>query len=304
MKIGKRRKAERMPMGKLTKKNLPWIYLFILPSFAVFLLFYLWPIVSAIATSFTRWNGFTSPEWNNFANYLRLFRQESFWIAIGNLLAWSLIAATVHVGFAVLVALVFYRRPPGWKFARAAFMVPNVISMAAWAMIYRFVFNNDFGLLNGIIRVFDPGFNVNWFFQSPAAFWAITFTWVFYAVVGTLVVLADLMAIPPDVQEAARIDGANGWQVLRHINLPLCKFSIGTTMIMSLTSRITMYENISLTSRGGPGNDTMSLSILLVNNITDNNYGMANAVGVVMLVIGVIMLLAVQKSFRMNESYY
>lgn len=92
MKIGKRRKAERMPMGKLTKKNLPWIYLFILPSFAVFLLFYLWPIVSAIATSFTRWNGFTSPEWNNFANYLRLFRQESFWIAIGNLLAWSLIA--------------------------------------------------------------------------------------------------------------------------------------------------------------------------------------------------------------------
>ena len=75
-------------------------------------------------------------------------------------------------------------------------------------------------------------------------------------------------------------------------------------MIMSLTSRITMYENISLTSRGGPGNDTMSLSILLVNNITDNNYGMANTVGVVMLVIGVIMLLAVQKSFRMNESYY
>ena len=298
------KRAKHMPMGKLERKNLPWIYLFVLPSIAMFLLFYLWPIVSAIATSFTKWNGFTAPEWNGLNNYVRLLRQESFWISIRNLLGWSALAATVHVGFSILVALIFFRQPPGWKFARAAFMVPNVISGAAWAMIYRFVFNYDFGLLNGIIRTFDPDFDVNWFYESPAAFWAITFTWVFYAVVGTLVILADLMAIPADVREAARIDGASGWQVTRYVDLPLCRFSIGTTMIMALTARITMYECISLTTRGGPGDDTMGLSLILVKNITDYNYGVANAVGVIMLLLGGIILLAVRKSFKMDESIY
>ncbi|MCI9151411.1 MAG: sugar ABC transporter permease [Lachnospiraceae bacterium] len=296
------KKGKYMSMGRLERKRLPWIYLFVLPSIAIFLLFYLWPIVSAIATSFTKWNGFTTPEFNGINNYLRLFRQESFWLSIRNLLGWSALAATVHVGFSLLVALIFFRRPPGWKFARAAFMVPNVISGAAWAMIYRFVFNNEFGLLNGLIRKGAPNFDVNWFYESPAAFWAITFTWIFYAVVGTLVILADLMAVPADVREAARIDGASGWQLTRFIDLPLCRFSIGTTMIMSLTARITMYECIALTTRGGPGDDTMGLALLLVKNITDYNYGVANAIGVIMLLLGGLILFVVRKSFRMGES--
>lgn len=298
------KKIKREPMGKLERKKLPWIYLFILPSIIVFLMFYLWPIVSAIATSFTKWNGFTVPEFNGLNNYIRLFKQESFLIAIKNLLGWCLLGATVHVGFSVLVAFIFYRQPKGWKFARAAFMVPNVISGAAWAMIYRFVFNDEYGLLNGIIRKFNPDFHVNWFFESPAAFWAITLTWVFYGVVGTLVILADLMAVPAEVREAARIDGASGWQLTRFVDLPLCRFSIGTTMIMALTARITMYEAISLTTRGGPGDDTMGLALILVNNISDYNYGVANAIGVIMLLLGGLILFAVRKFFKMGESIY
>jgi len=204
----------------------------------------------------------------------------------------------------VLVALVFYKGPPGWKFVRTAFMVPNVISAAAWAMIYRFIFNNDFGLLNNMIRAFDPTFSVNWFYQSPAAFWAITFTWLFYSVIISLVVLADLMAIPSDLHEAARIDGANAFDVMWRINLPLCHFSIGTSVLMAVTSRISMFEPIALTSRGGPGDDTMNLSLILVRSLTDNNYGLANATGVIMFVMGILMLLVIRRLFRMDVSYY
>ena len=239
------------PMGKLERKSLPWVYLFLLPSIIIFVSFYLWPIISVLATSFTKYNGYTSPEWIGLRNYLRLFGMSSFQISIRNMLSWSLIAATFHVAFGVLVALIFFKGPPGWKFARTSFMVPNVISAAAWAMIYRFVFNNDFGLLNNIVRVFNPGFSVNWFFESPAAFLAITFTWVFYSVVIALIVFADLMAIPHDIREAAYIDGANGFDVMWRINLPLCRFSIGTSIILAVTSRIGMFEPIQLTSRGG-----------------------------------------------------
>lgn len=287
-------------ISSLERRSLPWIYAFLAPTVIMFLMFYLWPILTVMYTSFTRWNGMTSPEWTGIVNFKRLFGMKSFLISLRNLGLWSLIAAVLHTFFGVMVALMFFKTPPGWKFVRTVFMIPNVISGAAWAMIYRFLFNNEFGLLNNVIRIIDKGFNVNWFFESPAAFWAITFTWLFYAVVITLVVLSDLMAISADVHEAAIIDGASGWQIMTRIDLPLCRFSIGTSVIMGVTSRISMYEAIALTSRGGPGDDTMSLSMILVKAISDFNYGLANSAAMVMLILGALIMLICNRAFRMN----
>ena len=110
------------------------------------------------------------------------------------------------------------------------------------------------------------------------------------------------MNIPKELNEAALIDGATGWQLIRYIQLPLCRASIGTSVIASLTSRIAMYEQIALTTSGGPGDDTMSLPIILVKGIMDYRYGYANAVGVVMFIIGLIVLGVVNKLFRMDEA--
>ena len=112
------------------------------------------------------------------------------------------------------------------------------------------------------------------------------------------------MNIPTEWIEAAKIDGAKGWQVIRYIMLPLCRNAIGTSVICSLTSRITMYEQIALTTAGGPGDGTMSLAIMLVNNVTDYKYGQANAIGVIMFLIGIVIMAIVNKVFRMNESVY
>lgn len=133
---------------------------------------------------------------------------------------------------------------------------------------------------------------------------SMTTTQKTYAVIVTLVVLGDLMNIPKELNEAALIDGATGWQLIRYIQLPLCRASIGTSVIASLTSRIAMYEQIALTTSGGPGDDTMSLPIILVKGIMDYRYGYANAVGVVMFIIGLIVLGVVNKLFRMDEANY
>ena len=253
------KKATRIKAGRIQRANYKWIYLFLLPTIVIFAMFYLMPIAQVFVTSFTKWDGFNAPKFNGLTNYINLFTNSSFLIALKNLLWWCVIALTLHVGFGTLVAFVLYQRPHGWKFTRTVFMIPNVISAAAWAMIYKFIFNNDFGILNSVIRVFNPNFNVQWFYKSPWAFWAVTFTWLFYAVIVTLVVLGDLMNIPKELNEAALIDGATGWQPIRYIQLPLCRASIGTSVIASLTSRIAMYEQIALTTSGGPGDDTMSL---------------------------------------------
>lgn len=298
------KKATRIKAGRIQRANYKWIYLFLLPTIVIFAMFYLMPIAQVFVTSFTKWDGFNAPKFNGLTNYINLFTNSSFLIALKNLLWWCVIALTLHVGFGTLVAFVLYQRPHGWKFTRTVFMIPNVISAAAWAMIYKFIFNNDFGILNSVIRVFNPNFNVQWFYKSPWAFWAVTFTWLFYAVIVTLVVLGDLMNIPKELNEAALIDGATSWQLIRYIQLPLCRASIGTSVIASLTSRIAMYEQIALTTSGGPGDDTMSLPIILVKGIMDYRYGYANAVGVVMFIIGLIVLGVVNKLFRMDEASY
>lgn len=298
------RKREKAKITRLEKRNYKWIYLFLLPSLLIFVVFYLQPIVTVFATSFTKWDGFNSPEFIGLKNYSNMFKSDTFLISLKNLLLWSVIAATLHVGFGVLVAFILYHKPKGWKLTRAVFMIPNVISAAAWAMIYKFIFNNDMGLLNNMIRKVNPDFNVQWFYQSPWAFWAVTFTWLFYAVIVTLIVMNDLMAIPAELTEAARVDGATGWQVTCRIHLPLCRNAIGTGIICSITARIAMYEQIFLTTAGGPGDDTMNIPIILVKSISDMKYGYANANGVIMFVLGLIILAIINKAFKMNESVY
>lgn len=286
------------------QKNLLWIWAFLLPCIVIFLMFYLMPIVMLIYTSFTSWDGANLPKFTGLTNYIMLFRADDFKAALVNLFLWAIIAGTAHVGFGVLIALLLFRGPHGWKFVQTVFMVPNVIASAAWAMIYRFVFNGSYGILNGIIRIFIPKFAVNWLFQSPYAFFAVTLTWLFYAVVVTLLVMGDLKAIPEDLHEAARIDGASELYITWRINLPLCRNSIGTAVICAISSRISMYETITLTTNGGPGNDTMNIPLILVNAINNSKYGYANASGMMMLVLGILMLVLVNRLFRMNESVY
>lgn len=293
-----------MKISRLEKKDYKWIYLFLLPSIAIFLLFYLVPILTVILTSFTKWDGFNKPMFIGFKNYINMFQSKSFLISLKNLLLWSVIAGTLHVGFGVLVAFILFKKLPGWKFTRSVFMIPNVISAAAWAMIYKFIFNDKMGFLNNIIRKINPNYHVQWFYQSPYAFWAVTFTWLFYAVIVTLIVLNDLMSVPEELTEAAKVDGATPWQITIRILLPLCRNAIGTGVICSITSRIAMYEQVYLTTAGGPGDDTMNLPLILVKSINDLKYGYANANGMIMFILGLIILAVVNKAFKMNESVY
>ena len=277
---------------------------FCLPFIIGFLLFLIIPMGISFYYSLCDYDILSPPKFVGLKNYIDMFTNDAFRISLKNILLWSLIAGTLHVGFGVLVAFILYHKPKGWKFTRAVFMVPNVISAAAWAMIYRFIFNDDMGILNNIIRKINPDFHIQWFYESPYAFWAVTFTWLFYAVIVTLIVLNDLMAIPEELTEAAKVDGATGWQITRMIHLPLCRNAIGTGVICSITSRVAMYEQIALTTAGGPGDDTMNLPIILVKSIQDLKYGYANANGVIMFILGLVILAMVNRVFKMNESVY
>ena len=184
--------TKKKKYGKVQVKNFKWIYAFLLPTIIIFVMFYVQPIAVMLTTSFTKWDGFNDPAFNGISNYIKLFTNSASAASIKNLILWSVIAMTFHVGFGVLTAFALYLQPHGWKFTRSVFMIPNIISAAAWALIYRFIFNDQMGVLNSVIRVFNKDFSAQWFYQSPYAFWAVTLTWLFYAVIVTLIVFCLL----------------------------------------------------------------------------------------------------------------
>jgi raffinose/stachyose/melibiose transport system permease protein len=283
-----------------------WIAAFLAPTIVILCMFYLIPILTVLVTGFTEWNGMGTPVFTGWDNYVKLISYDNtFMIALRNLLLWSLIAATLHVGFGTLVAFVLYKKRFGWRLVRGAFMIPMVISSAAWAMIYNILFNDEMGVINnGIRKLGFANFHVSWFYESPAAFIAITLTWLFYAVYVTLIVYNDLMAIPKEVHEAALLDGATEWQVTRFINIPLVKNAIATGIILSVTARIAGFEEVALTSRGGPGNDTYNITLMLYDGIVNYQYGYANAAATVMILLGMLVMVLINRLFKMNEKTY
>jgi len=281
------------------------IFLFLVPIIIVFLLFYLVPVVTVFVTSFTHWSGFGKISFAGFDNYRRLFfHDNTFFVAFRNLMLWCLITIVFHVPFGALIAFMLHKKPFGWKFVRAVFMIPNIITLAAWAIMYRFIFNNDFGIINNLIRAAGfADFSVNWFFDIRTAFFAVTLTWVFFSIVNTLLVLSALKSIPREIYESAYLDGATSWEIAFKIEIPMIKSALSTCMILSLAGIITQFEVIFITTRGGPGNRTFNLALMLYDGIMSNDFGYANAVAALMIIIGISILVITNKVFGRNTQW-
>ena len=139
----------------------------------------------------------------------------------------------------------------------------------------------------------------NLFGNSKYAFWTVTLTWILYAGFNTIIFLAEMGAIDKEIYEAARVDGAKPWQVDRFITLPLMRNIFGTCVILASVAMVSQFDIIYVTTKGGPGSTTLNLPMFLYKAATlENNYGKANAVGVVQIVLGLVLVVLIQQLFR------
>lgn len=289
------------------KKNL-WIFIFLLPTVILFLLIYAIPLGMVTVTSLFDYRVF--PNRFNFVglgNYIQLFTQDAgFRIGFKNTIIWILIHCILHVGLGVSLALVLYKKPKGWKFVRTIYMIPNIISNAAIAMIFINFYNPVYGVVNSFLRIIGKAsLERNWLFETETAFPAITMIWFIFAGYTTILVLAQALTLDESILEAARIDGASNFQVDLFVVLPLLKKIIGTTMIMAATYMLQLFDLIYITTKGGPGTTTTNLPLILYRTaLGENNYGYANTVGVIIIILGIICMTIINKLFRVNENDY
>lgn len=280
---------------------------FLLPCLLLFALIYLIPLIMVLVSSFFEWKAGGVFNFIGIQNYINAFTNDDrMLIALRNTGIWVLLQSTVHVGLGTIIAFMLARKMRGWKVLRTIYMIPNVVSAAALGVIFLNVFNPKYGLVNSIVsQITGTSFQKNWFFEEGSAFMTVTWSWLLYTGMIIIVVLAGILAIPEDVTEAARIDGATEMQINLQIRLPLIRPVLGTSVILAATSMLREFELIYLTTNGGPGDMTLNLPLYLYKtSMTDNNYGYANMMGVVLIVAGIVAVQAINKLFRMNESDY
>ena len=280
--------------------------IFLTPSILLFVLIFAAPIATVIGSSFTDWRMNRPPSFIGVSNYIELFTNDrSFSAALFNTMKWIVLQSTINVGMGLLVALLTANKKPFLRFVKVAYLVPSVISSSALAMIFFFVFHPTLGLVNNIIRLlWNPEFNQNWYFQSNTAFMAVTLTTIFFAGTFCLLFSAQIASIPEAIFESVRIDGASGLATIFYITLPMIRHIIGTCMILAAAGAIKTFEVIYLTTGGGPGTKTINLSVYLYNiQMRSDRYGYGNAVGTIMIILGVAVIALINRIFRNRDQY-
>lgn len=287
-------------------KSKKWmIILFTLPTMALFVLVYLAPMLIVFVTSFFDWKAGGIFKFIGLRNYILGFTSDSRMVRASlNTIIWTVLQAVVHVGIGTILAFILAEKFCGWKVFRTIFMIPNVISSAALAVIFLNVFNAKYGLVNSFITsITGKNFTKNWFFDQNSAFPTLTGTWLLYTGMIVIIVLAGIFSIPEELYEAARIDGATNFVINMKIRLPLIRPVLGTAVIIAATSMLREFELIFLTTNGGPGDLTLNLPLYLYKtSLTENNYGYANMMGVILILAGVVVVWLINKMFKMDET--
>ena len=284
-----------------TKNKKIWIFLFTIPCMILFALVYAAPIITVFYTSLCDYTAFNSPAFQGIKNFITIFSDSDFICSIRNTLLWVVLQSTIHVGVGLAMALVLRRKPKGWKFARTAYMIPNIIPTAATGVMFTLLLNPMVGIVKPIMDFLgiDYAMVPNLFGNSRYAFWTVTATWILYSGFNTIIFLAEMGAVSKEIYEAAAIDGATPWQADRYITLPLMRNVCGTCVTLASVAMVSQFDIIYMTTKGGPGTSTLNLPIYLYKAATlENNYGKANAVGVVQIIIGITLVILIKGLFR------
>jgi ABC-type sugar transport system permease subunit len=267
-------------------------YLFILPFFAIYAAFLLYPTLSALWLSFHEAVALDTPTFTGLDNYVRLVQDERYLHALRNTTVYALASVFILSPLALVVAVAirsFLVPSANLKsFYRIALFVPFVTSLVVIALMFSLVFNKDFGLLNSFFDLIGLP-KLNWLRSERLAMVSIILVGIWtYLGINSLYFLAGLQNIPEELNEAAAIDGAGRWKRFRYITLPLLRPTILFVVIQATIFSYQLFELPFLLTRGGPSDATLFLSIYLYEvGFSQFDRGYAAAIGYSMALISV-----------------
>ena len=258
-------------------------YAFIAVPMAVFLTFFIYPLLYSLYISRYDWGVFGKIETLGWANYQELWHDEIFWRAVKNTVMYTAVVVPLEMALALSLAVIVNAGIRGRSFFRSAFYFPSLASSAAITAIAIYILSAD-GLLNAVI-----GGDRSWFGDSDTALWSIAGLNV-WTTSGTMMLfyLAALQAIPTDVYEAAAMDGAKTWRTFWKITFPLLKPGHFFVSVVAVIGALQVFDQAFLVSNGsgGPNYSTLTVVLYLYRTaIRDVRFGYAAAMGIALFVL-------------------
>ena len=276
-------------------KHWKGIALFLLPALILYGAFFIYPLGFVFGISLTEWNGVTAPQFRGVRNFVDLALNDTFRLSVRNNFIWALSLGFLQIFLAAVVAMILTRRPAGWRVLRTIYFLPNVISQVAIAMLWMAIYNAEHGILNQILTSLAlEQWTHNWLGEIETALPAIIAQQVLYIGYFMIIVLAGTMAIPVSFYEAAEIDGANVWQQETHITLPMVRGILITAMTLAMAYGMRHFEATFLMTAGGPANSTSVMGLMLYNMMGHLDYGHANAVGAILIILGGVLIVTIR----------
>jgi multiple sugar transport system permease protein len=276
---------------------------FMRPAVAFVLILTVFPLVFSLAMTFTNWNLlYGAPQFYGFGNWKRLFTDEVFWVAVKNTVFMTVVGTALQYVLGLALALLVLQIRWGQVAFRVLFLLPVMISpVAVGYVIGRMLFSETQGPVNDLLVRLGLS-SVPWLSDPGMAPWTIilTDTWQWTSLMFILL-LAGLQAIPNDVYEAAKVDGAKAWQVFFHITFPLLAPVTVTAILIRSLELFKLVDIVRVMTGGGPGNATETATLVVYKLALENGdvaYG--STVGFALLITMIIfslIYLAVTRSF-------
>ncbi len=261
-------------------------YLFILPNMIGIFIFVLGPVVAGLLLSFTKWDLLSSPIWIGINNYKELLHDPLFWTSLKNTAYYAVLTVPAFLIFSLLLAILVNRSLKGINIFRAIYFIPVVTSVTAISIVWKWIYNPEFGILNfllGFIGVSPK----QWLSDSKLAMPCIAIMSIWHGVgYDMMISLAGLKGIPSQLYEAAKIDGASRIQMFLWITLPLLTPTLFFLLVINLIGSFQVFGEIYVMTDGGPGNATLTYSYFLYQNaFTWFKMGYASSLGYVLFLI-------------------
>ncbi len=271
-----------------------WVaYAYISPFFILFAIFGAFPILFSLVLSFQDWNGISPMQWAGLQNFIRLFQDRLFWLALGNTLYIGIVAHVPMLIVALVLAFIINSGLVRYKdFFRTAYFLPVITSSVAVALVFGTLYGVRFGLINWVLT--EIGLKpIDWWggrgeWIKPAIIILFVWRWLGWNMV---IYLAGLQGIPHDLYEAAAIDGASLPQIFRLITLPLLQPVILFTIVLSTIGAMTLFDEpyILVGVMGGTSNAGLSIAMYLYNHgFNLAHFGYASAMAYVVSAIIVV----------------
>ena len=249
-----RRKPRRRPFWR---RDVGAGLLFLSPALIHFVVFVGGLVVASLVLSFMEWDLFSAPQWVGLENFRRLLDDRFFWHSLKVTSLYVLMVIPTGMTLSLLLALAVNTKLRGMRFFRTTYFIPLIASAVAVAVMWRWIYNRDVGILNWFLGLFgvDP---INWLGSADYALPAVAIVQVWRGLgEGMIIFLAGLQAIPAHLYEAAALDGANRWRQFRHITWPLLT---PTTFFVGVIEVIGSFQVFDiaflLTPTGGPSRST------------------------------------------------